>query len=81
MPEEPEAIVSPADARALIGSLMENKTLFIKEKFFAFQQLLGRDRTRWLDIFGGGDFAIFRLTPEKYHTAVQDNPNSRSLPG
>jgi phosphatidylserine decarboxylase len=67
MPEEPEAIVSPADARALVGSLIENKALFVKEKFFAFHQLLGCDRTWWLDVFRGGDFAIFRLTPEKYH--------------
>jgi len=29
--------------------------------------LLGKDRPHWLDAFTDGDFAVFRLTPEKYH--------------
>lgn len=67
MPDNPQAIISPADARALVGSLSQTKSFFIKEKFFEFEQLLGRDRPQWLTDFAGGDFAIFRLTPDKYH--------------
>jgi phosphatidylserine decarboxylase len=67
MPEDPRAIVSPADARVLVGSLSDTRTLFIKEKFFEFEELLGLNRPKWLKAFAGGDFAIFRLTPDKYH--------------
>jgi phosphatidylserine decarboxylase len=67
MPEEASAVVSPADARALVGSFNETSALFIKGKFFDFEELLGSDKERWLRAFAGGDFAIFRLTPDKYH--------------
>ena len=67
MPEEPQAVVSPADAKVLVGSLTETRTFFIKEKFFEFEQLFGHNRPQWLNTFAGGDFAIFRLTPDKYH--------------
>jgi phosphatidylserine decarboxylase len=67
MPEESSAVVSPADAQALIGSFNETSALFIKGKFFDFEELLGSDKERWLRAFAGGDFAIFRLTPDKYH--------------
>lgn len=67
MPVEPRVVTSPADARILLGSFSEQSDLFLKEKFFAFEQLLGREKTRWLDAFRHGDFAIFRLTPDKYH--------------
>jgi phosphatidylserine decarboxylase len=67
LPEEAPAIVSPADSRVLIGSFAETSSLFIKGKFFDFEELLGSDKKRWLSAFAGGDFAIFRLTPEKYH--------------
>jgi phosphatidylserine decarboxylase len=67
MPEDSRSVVSPADARVLVGSLSETRTFFIKEKFFEFEQLLGRNRPQWLNTFAGGDFAIFRLTPDKYH--------------
>ena len=63
----PHHVVSPADAKALFGSLRQQSALFIKEKFFHFEELLGTDKRRWLSRFAGGDFAIFRLTPEKYH--------------
>ena len=63
---EPRAVVSPADARALVGSLRSTSQLFIKEKFFSFAELLGRD-SPWLAAFADGDFAVFRLTPDKYH--------------
>lgn len=67
MPESPGAVVSPADSRVIFGSLSEISGLFLKEKFFELEELLGRDKRRWIDAFSHGDFAIFRLTPEKYH--------------
>ncbi|MFH0727940.1 MAG: phosphatidylserine decarboxylase [Pseudomonadota bacterium] len=66
MPSDPECIISPAEAKVLIGSLAENDLLFIKEKFFSFEDLIG-NRTPWPAVFQSGDFALFRLTPEKYH--------------
>ncbi len=62
----PTTIVSPADSRILIGSFVETSTLFIKNKFFDLEELLGPDST-WHPHFQGGDFAVFRLTPDKYH--------------
>jgi len=62
----PRAVVCPADARALIGSMQETSGLHLKQKFFSFPELLGRD-SPWQDSFEGGDYAVFRLTPEKYH--------------
>jgi phosphatidylserine decarboxylase len=67
LPPELTAVVSPADARALIGSFDETSALFLKGKFFDFEELLSVDKTGWLESFAGGDFAIFRLTPDKYH--------------
>lgn len=67
MPQDDAVVVSPADAKMLAGSLARDNLLFIKEKFFSFEDLLGADRTAWLKAFEGGDFAVFRLTPEKYH--------------
>lgn len=67
MSPDSAAAVCPADARAIVGSLRETSSVFIKEKFFDFEELLGADRSHWLDAFDGGDFALFRLTPEKYH--------------
>ncbi|AJE03127.1 phosphatidylserine decarboxylase [Geobacter pickeringii] len=66
LPEGPGTIVCPADARVLVGSFAETSSLFLKEKFFSFEELLG-GRREWLRAFTGGDFAIFRLTPDKYH--------------
>ncbi|HTP66131.1 MAG TPA: phosphatidylserine decarboxylase [Geobacteraceae bacterium] len=60
-------IVSPADSRVLVGSFREHSLLFLKEKFFEYAEFLGHDKSVWLDAFAGGDFAIFRLTPDKYH--------------
>jgi phosphatidylserine decarboxylase len=65
MPQGAGAVVSPADARVLIGSCREDSQLFIKEKFFTFPELLGEGP--WLEPFRHGDFALFRLTPDKYH--------------
>ena len=67
MPKSKHAIVSPADARMLIGSLNETQQWFIKEKFFEFEELIGKDKYIWLKTFANSDIAIFRLTPDKYH--------------
>ncbi len=66
MVEEPLAITSPADSRVLIGSLAETSLLYVKGKFFGMDELLGY-RRKWTAAFQQGDFAIFRLTPDKYH--------------
>jgi len=66
MVESAETVVSPADARVLVGSLKENFGLFIKGKFFDLDELLG-EQGDWRGVFAAGDFAIFRLTPDKYH--------------
>ena len=67
MPNDPGTIVSPADSRVILGSLSDMSSLFIKGKFFEFDELIGRDKKSWLAAFRDGDFAVFRLTPEKYH--------------
>jgi phosphatidylserine decarboxylase len=67
MPKDPAVVVSPADSRMLLGSLAKDSLLFLKEKFFHFVELFGEDKTDWLEAFEKGDFAVFRLTPEKYH--------------
>jgi len=67
MPEQQQAIVSPADARVIVGSLDEASNLNIKDKFFTYEELLGPHSQPWLRTFLGGDFALFRLTPDKYH--------------
>jgi phosphatidylserine decarboxylase len=67
MPHEPDAVVAPADARALVGSLRADSQLFIKDKFFAVEELFGRNKRRSLEAFRDGDWAIFRLTPDRYH--------------
>ena len=41
--------------------------MFIKDKFFDYEEMLGSDKRTWLSAFLLGDFAIFRLTPDKYH--------------
>ncbi len=65
-PADPDAILAPADARALIGSLAKNSLLLIKEKLFTIPELLGR-KEPFRHRFTTGDFAVFRLTPDKYH--------------
>jgi phosphatidylserine decarboxylase len=67
MPKGIDRILSPADARMVVGSFDRHDSLYIKEKFFSFEELIGRDKTRWLNRFQNGDFALFRLTPDKYH--------------
>lgn len=67
MDSNPAAIVSPSDARLLLGSFQETSVLFLKDKFFRFGEMLGDDKQDWQESFRGGDFAVFRLTPDKYH--------------
>jgi phosphatidylserine decarboxylase len=51
----------------LLGSFTETSSLFIKGKFFDYEEMIGANKAKWLTTFQDGDFAIFRLTPEKYH--------------
>lgn len=67
MLDDAQAVVSPCDARVLVGSFRDQTLLFVKDKFFDYEELLGNRHQNWLATFAGGDFAIFRLTPEKYH--------------
>lgn len=64
MPDDPRVVVSPADARVLVGSLCDVSALHLKGKFFDLEELLGGP---WCRAFAGGDFAVLRLTPDKYH--------------
>ena len=66
MDPDPRTVVSPADSRMLFGSLSVTPGLFIKDKFFSMPALLG-EQTPWPAVFADGDFAVFRLTPDKYH--------------
>jgi phosphatidylserine decarboxylase len=67
LPEDERAILCPADARAIVGSLAEDSKFFIKGKFFETEELLGVEKREWFSVFRDGSFALFRLTPEKYH--------------
>jgi phosphatidylserine decarboxylase len=67
LPRTERCVVCPSDSRAMVGSLRETSGLFIKGKFFEFPELLGGKGSRWQKRFAEGDFAVFRLTPEKYH--------------
>jgi phosphatidylserine decarboxylase len=61
-------VVSPSDARLLVGSLDDMALLPIKGKFFDYPELLGAPHhPEYCKLFDGGDVAIFRLTPDKYH--------------
>ncbi len=67
LPATSPCVVCPADSRVAVGSMATTSKLLIKEKFFAFPELLGGPRSRWTQQFNDGDYAVFRLTPEKYH--------------
>lgn len=62
IPPDPAA----ADSRVVAGSFEESAGVCAKGKFFDLTELLGEDKPGWRDAFSGGDFAVFRLTPEKY---------------
>ncbi len=66
MPPNPRAVICPADARILLGSMEESSGLYLKQKFFSFPELLG-EGSPWERAFACGDYAVLRLTPEKYH--------------
>jgi phosphatidylserine decarboxylase len=51
----------------LVGSIDCGSLFFLKEKFFDYEDLLGTDKSQWQKAFQEGQFALFRLTPEKYH--------------
>jgi phosphatidylserine decarboxylase len=65
--DDDRAVAAPADSRLLVGSFNQQDSLFLKGKFFSFEELLGRQRQGWLAALAGGDWAVLRLTPEKYH--------------
>ncbi len=67
LPKPDTCVVCPADSRAMVGSFRETSALFIKGKLFEFPELLGGIGSRWYRRFLDGDYAMFRLTPEKYH--------------
>ncbi|MCU0581977.1 MAG: phosphatidylserine decarboxylase [Syntrophales bacterium] len=67
MPNDPATVVSPCDAKMLFGSFCEMSGLFLKGKFFTFDELIGINKKRWQAALQDGAFAVFRLTPEKYH--------------
>lgn len=67
MPDNPEHVLSPADARMIPGSFCSTDALFVKDKFFEYERVFGTGKEQWADSFRAGDFAIFRLTPDKYH--------------
>ncbi len=67
MPGGSDIVVSPADARVVIGSLRSSSGFYLKGAFFELWELLGIGRDRWEPAFRECDYAIFRLTPEKYH--------------
>ena len=57
----------PPTSRVLVGSFSEASGLFLKNKFFDYEEIFGEDKEGWLSAFEGGDYAVFRLTPDKYH--------------
>jgi phosphatidylserine decarboxylase len=67
MDNRPDSIVSPSDSFVLIGSFRNQSFLFLKDKFFSYEELIGPWKAEWLEAFKDGDFSIFRLTPDKYH--------------
>ncbi len=67
LPDDPTAVVSPCDARVAVASLAPGSALFLKGKLFTLEELLGPDRREWSIRFAGGEAAVCRLTPEKYH--------------
>ena len=67
MNSDPNVIVSPADSRVLVGSFATDNGISIKDKFFDYDELLGVQHPEWRALFRDGDFAVFRLTPDKYH--------------
>jgi len=51
MTQDVEAVVCPADSRVIIGSLSDDSSLFLKGKFFDYEELLGHEKDQWLQQF------------------------------
>ena len=56
MPDNPGAVVSPADSRVILGSLSETSLFFVKDKFFDLDELLGMDKPHFISAFTGRGF-------------------------
>jgi phosphatidylserine decarboxylase len=67
MDPDPRKLAAPADSRMLWGALRQSGSIYLKDKFFDLVELLGIERQRWCACFRAADFAVFRLTPDKYH--------------
>lgn len=67
MVDDNGSVASPADARVLPGSFSQTSLVYLKNKFFSFDELFGYAAKAWRQAFQGGDFMVFRLTPDKYH--------------
>lgn len=67
MDDSRTAIYSPCDGRAMVGTMKAGAQFYLKDKLFSFDEMLGAQGGPWHAAFTGGDFAIFRLTPDKYH--------------
>ncbi|MCX8110043.1 MAG: phosphatidylserine decarboxylase [Syntrophorhabdaceae bacterium] len=67
MPEGEDCVVAPADSKVHVGSSIQTRLFYIKDKFFQYKELIGANKGKWIKAFRGGDFAVFRLTPDKYH--------------
>ena len=67
LPGAEQAVTCPADSRMTLGEITDLSFLPVKNKFFDCAELLGGSRSGWTDHFEGGCYAMFRLTPEKYH--------------
>ena len=65
MSKDERAMVAPADSRLVCGSFEVGTPLFIKGKFFDLEELFGGGD--WWRRFADGDWAVFRLTLDKYH--------------
>jgi phosphatidylserine decarboxylase len=64
---DPRMVTAPADARMIVGSLSSESTWFIKHRFFDLAELLGEEGRWAFRRFKGGDWAMARLTPDRYH--------------
>lgn len=66
-PEDPSAILCPADGQvSQAGPIEEGSLLQAKGHSFSVNALLGGDRD-WSDRFAGGSYATIYLSPRDYH--------------
>jgi len=67
LPDDPLAVVSPADGAISAIGPIENESIFqAKGKLFSLQALLGGDAL-WAGKFHDGSFATVYLSPKDYH--------------